>query len=133
MSAEYRLCELQTVSLHVSDLESDPRLDDPPKQEDQRNVSETGGLLSYSNRTVNKESATEPVNRPVESDVSDAGSLPASGEVKLCSAHGSALELYCSTEGKLACSKCVSDGFCHGHTVTKLVTRAAVVRVSKNN
>lgn len=128
MSAEYRLCELETVSLHVSDLESDPRLDDPPKQEDQINVSESVGLFSYSNGTVNKESSTKPVNRPVESDVSDADSRSAPGEPKLCSAHGWALELYCSTEGKLACSKCVSEGFCQGHTVTELVTRATAVR-----
>lgn len=132
MSAEYRLCELETVSLHVSDLESDPRLDDPPNQEDQINVSESGGLFSYSNGTVHI-SSTKPVNRPVKSDVSDAESLSAPGEPKLCSAHGCALELYCSTEGKPACSKCVSDGFCQGHTVTELVTRATVVRVSKNN
>uniref|UniRef100_A0A671SY45 B-box and SPRY domain containing n=1 Tax=Sinocyclocheilus anshuiensis TaxID=1608454 RepID=A0A671SY45_9TELE len=61
---------------------------------------------------------------------SGADSISASVEAKLCPVHERELQLYCSTEGRLTCSKCVSDGSCQGHTVTELVTRATVVKVS---
>ncbi|XP_065140657.2 B box and SPRY domain-containing protein isoform X1 [Paramisgurnus dabryanus] len=126
MSAEYRLCELETVSLHVSDQESDHGLDDSPK-EVRKNVFEDGGMFSYTNGTVNRESSTKPV-QIVKNHVSDANSLSACEEPKVCSDHGCELKLYCSTEGKMICSQCVSDGSCQGHAVTELVTRAAAVR-----
>lgn len=130
MSMDYRLCELATVSLHVNDLETDPGLDDHPKHED-RIRSEGEELFLNTNVTVNGESSTKPVRNYVETPVgSGADSVSASGEAKLCPEHECELQLYCNTEGRLKCSQCVLDGACQGHTVTELVTRATVVRVS---
>ncbi|XP_051951889.1 B box and SPRY domain-containing protein-like [Xyrauchen texanus] len=128
MSAEYRLCELASVSLHVCDPENDPRLDDPPKLDDRINVSEGGGLFTISNGSVNGEPSTKTGETTVGDGADSSSGLSAPGESKLCSKHGCEQELFCSTEGKLTCSQCVSDGSCQGHTVTELVTRATVVR-----
>lgn len=126
MSEEDRLCELATVSLHVSDLETDPGLDNSSKHDNQINICEGGRLY---NGTVHGESSTKPVLKFVGSST-DSSDL---GKAKLCAEHKCELQLYCSTEGKLTCSQCVSDGFCQGHAVTELVTRATVVRVSRDH
>ncbi|XP_051981338.1 LOW QUALITY PROTEIN: B box and SPRY domain-containing protein-like [Xyrauchen texanus] len=128
MSAEYRHCELAQVFLRVCDqMETDPGLDDPPKQENRQHVSEVDGQFLYSNGTANKESSKFG-DSPVGDFADSSSGVSASGESKLCSKHGCELELYCSTEEKLTCSLCVSDGSCQGHTVTELVTRATIVR-----
>uniref|UniRef100_A0A673GIL3 B box and SPRY domain-containing protein-like n=1 Tax=Sinocyclocheilus rhinocerous TaxID=307959 RepID=A0A673GIL3_9TELE len=51
---------------------------------------------------------------------SGADSLSTSGEAKLCPVHEQEVQFYCGTEGRLTCSKCVSDGSCQGHEVTEL-------------
>lgn len=134
MSTEYRLCELATVSLHVNDLETDSQLDDPSKHQDQiENVFEGGELFLHTNGTVNGKSLTKPVRKFEESENAvgnGADSLSISAEAKRCPVHEQELQFYCSTEGRLTCSKCVSDGSCQGHKVSELVTQATVVRVS---
>lgn len=135
MSTGHKLCELTTVSLNVNDLETNFQLDDPPKPQDRVNVCEGGGLFLHSNGTVNGESSTKPERKCEKSENhvgSGTDSLSAAGRAKLCPVHERELQLYCSTEGRLTCSKCVSDGSCQGHKVTELVTRATVVRVSHN-
>lgn len=128
---EYRLCELATVSLHVNDPETDPRLDDHLKHEDRINVCEGEELFLHTNVTANGESSSKSVSKFVETPVgSGADSLSASEEATLCPEHECELQLYCNTEGRLKCSQCVLNGACRGHTVTELVTRATVVRVS---
>uniref|UniRef100_A0A8C1WW51 B-box and SPRY domain containing n=1 Tax=Cyprinus carpio TaxID=7962 RepID=A0A8C1WW51_CYPCA len=132
MSTEYRLCELATVSLHVNDLETDSQLDDPSKHQDQiENVFEGGELFLHTNGTVNGKSLTKPVRKFEESENAvgnGADSLSISAEAKRCPVHEQELQFYCSTEGRLTCSKCVSDGSCQGHKVSELVTQATVVR-----
>ncbi|XP_056314426.1 B box and SPRY domain-containing protein [Danio aesculapii] len=125
MSEEDRLCELATVSLHVSDLETDPGLDNSQKHEDQINICEGGRLY---NGTVHGGSSTKPAPEFVDTTVGSSADSSDLGKAKLCTEHECELELYCSTEGKLTCSQCVSVGFCQGHAVTELVTRATIVR-----
>lgn len=102
------LCELAVVSL--ADPGGDLGLGGAPDQTDSGVCSST---LRYTNGTVKPGSSTDP------------------GDVKLCSLHGSDLDKFCSSEGRLVCQACVSRGSCQGHTVTHLSERAAAVRVSE--
>ncbi|KAL7834835.1 hypothetical protein SRHO_G00290820 [Serrasalmus rhombeus] len=119
MSAEYGLCDLAVVSLRDTEQESDSgmRGSSVNNSEFQADFSEdpraSASAFRYSNGTVKTGSSTDSA---------------VSSEVKLCSVHESELDRYCSTEGRLVCSICVTQGSCEGHTVTQLAERATAVR-----
>ncbi|KAK1787922.1 hypothetical protein P4O66_016408, partial [Electrophorus voltai] len=122
MSAEYGLFDLAVVSLRDSEQEGDSGMkgnaDDHLYNMDfQTNKSKdpdlNGSTFSYTNGTMNMGSSSE---------------LTTTGELKVCSVHELPLDRYCSTEGKLTCSLCVTRGSCQGHRVTELVVRATAVR-----
>ena len=121
MSAEYGLCDLAVVSLRDTEQESDSVVQGASdnNSEFQADFSEdprlSASTFRYSNGTLKAGSSTDSA---------------ASSEVKLCSVHESELDRYCSMEGRLVCSLCVTQGSCEGHTVTQLAERATAVRVS---
>ncbi|XP_076868135.1 B box and SPRY domain-containing protein [Brachyhypopomus gauderio] len=122
MSAEHGPFDLAVVSLRDTEQEGDSRMrgntDDHIYNMDfQTNISKEPDLnrstFRYTNGTMN---------------VGTSPDLTTTGELKLCSVHDLPLDRYCSTEGKLTCSVCVTQGSCKSHKVTQLVEQATTVR-----
>ncbi|XP_067114599.1 B box and SPRY domain-containing protein [Osmerus mordax] len=133
MSAEEDTCDLIPVSL----------LDDGPdtgEGDSFKNVKiefqqpilsalNTSGLQQSGNHP-SKEGVTalSGASSPSAVTISDSESGIFSSESELCMEHDSELDSFCCTEQKVVCSQCPVVGSCQGHTVTRLASRATVVR-----
>lgn len=140
MSSETGSCELSAVSLEDSDLEpeSEPRRDrsggdlvNGDSSAEILSVDSVNSLLA--NGSPNSGTSTE-AHSGLKASALDCGVAATNGGsagAGLCADHGSELDWFCKSEGKLICSHCAIVGSCNGHTVTPVVRRAADVRVSE--
>ena len=135
MSAEEDKCDLIPVSL----------LDDGPDTGDGDSFKNVKiefqqPIFSALNTSGLQQSGTNPgkegvtavsgASSPSVVTTSDSESGIFSSESELCVEHDSELDSFCCTEQKVVCSQCPVVGSCQGHTVTRLASRATVVRVS---